>query len=186
VPTALDRAKGDIHAMGNPHFMTDPVNAKLAAQHICDAFCRLDAASAEFYHANLAKFTARLDAKLAEWQTALAPFKGARIVAYHNTWPYFARRFGLNIDLFLEPKPGIPPSPAHLASVIETMKSENIRVIIVEPYQNRRTAETVAQRTGATVLDFAQYPGSVKGTEGGYIELMDYLVSSLAKALGQK
>ena len=105
-------------------------------------------------------------------------------MAYHNTWPYFANRFQLKIDLFLEPKPGIPPTPAHLNEVIQQMKADKIHVIIVEPYQNRKTAETVAHDTGAIVLSFAQYPGGAKGTEGGYIELIDYLVKSLATALG--
>ncbi len=184
VPARLDRAHGDIHAMGNPHYMTDPLNARRAAEQICEAFCKLDEGGREQYRANLARFSERLDAKLDEWQKLLAPFTGARVVAYHNTWPYFAQRFGLRIDLFLEPKPGIPPTPANLADVIAKMKAQNIRVIIVEPYQNRRTAQTVAARTGAVVLDFAQYPGGVKGTEAGYIELIDDLVTSLAGALG--
>jgi ABC-type Zn uptake system ZnuABC Zn-binding protein ZnuA len=123
---------------------------------------------------------------MVEWQKQLAPFNGDAIVAYHNSWVYLAKRFGLKINLFLEPKPGIPPSPAHLASVITKMKAEQAHVIIVDPYLNRRTAETVARNTGATVVDVAQFPGGVKGTEGGYIALMDYLVNSLAKALGEK
>ena len=90
------------------------------------------------------------------------------------------------MDLFLEPKPGIPPSPAQLASVLETMKREHIKVIIIEPYQSKHMAATVAQQTGATVLDFAQYPGGVKGTEGDYLALLDKLVSSLAAALATK
>jgi zinc/manganese transport system substrate-binding protein len=91
----------------------------------------------------------------------------------------------LKIDLFLEPKPGIPPTPAHLADVIMKMKMENIHVIIVDPYLNRKTAETVARNTGATVVDVTQFPGGVKGTEGGYIQMMDYLVKALAKALAE-
>jgi len=185
-PRELDRSHGDVHASGNPHFLTDPENAKIAAREICEAFCKLDSASADFYRDNLGKFTARLDARLADWRKTLAPLKGARIAAYHNTWAYFARRFELNIDLFLEPKPGIPPSPAHLASVVKTMKSDNVRAVIVEPFQNRKTAESVAAQTGARVVDFAQHPGGVKGTEGGYVELMDYLVATLAKALDAK
>jgi zinc/manganese transport system substrate-binding protein len=184
VPATLDRSKGDVHAAGNPHFMPDPVNGKIAALRICDSFCQIDPKSCATYQANLAKFNARLDAKLAQWTQSLAPFKGQQIVAYHNTWPYFAERFGLKIDLFLEPKPGIPPTPAHLAEVIAKMKTDKIHVIVVEPYQNRKTAEAVAAETGATVLDFPQYPGGVKGTEAGYVELIDYLVQSLAKALG--
>jgi zinc/manganese transport system substrate-binding protein len=186
VPASLDRARGDLHALGNPHFLTDPLNAKIVSEHICEVLCRLDATGAEIYRANLAKFNARLEAKLAEWQKLLAPYAGRRVAAYHNTWPYFARRFGLRSDLFLEPKTGIPPTPAHLAEVIAQMKAEGIRVIIVEPYQNRKTALAVAAGTGATVLDFAQYPGGVTGTESGYIELMDYLVKSLAKALANQ
>ena len=186
VPTSLDRSEGDIHAAGNPHFLVDPENAKIVAGHIAEAFCKLDAANASTYQANLKTFLAELDARMVVWQKQLAPFKGGQIVAYHNSWVYFARRFGLTIDLFLEPKPGIPPSPAHLASVIAKMKASQARVIIVDPYLNRRTAETVARSTGAVVVDVAQFPGGVKGTEGGYIALMDYLVNSLAAALGGK
>ena len=182
VPTSLDRSQGDIHAAGNPHFLTDPVNAEIVARTIADAFARLDSADAEFFQANQKKFTDELNAKLVGWEKQLAPFKGQPLVAYHNSWPYFAARFGLKSEIFLEPKPGIPPSPAHLADVIATMKEQKARVIIVDPYLSRRTAETVARSTGATVVDVAQFPGGVKGTEDGYIQLMDYLVNSIAKA----
>jgi ABC-type Zn uptake system ZnuABC Zn-binding protein ZnuA len=128
----------------------------------------------------------QLDVKLADWQAKLASFKGQQVVAYHNSWPYFATRFGLKIELFLEPKPGIPPSPAHLADVIAKMNQLNVRVVIVDPYLSRKTAETVARSTGATVVDVAQFPGGVRGTEGGYIALMDYLVNAMAKALSEK
>jgi zinc/manganese transport system substrate-binding protein len=186
VPATLDRARGDIHALGNPHFMTDPLNGKAVAQLIADRLTALAPDQAGVFKANLAKFNQRLDAKLAEWQKLLAPFAGSRVVAYHNTWPYFAQRFGLKVDLFLEPKPGIPPTPAHLTDVIARMKAEHVGVVIVEPYQNRKTAERVAAETGAVVLDFCQFPGGVKGSEGGYIELLDYLAHSLAKALAEK
>ncbi len=183
VPSTLDRSKGDIHAAGNPHFVVDPANAIIIARHFADAFAKLDAHNAATYQANAKAFIDELSAKLVEWQKLLAPYKGTSLVAYHNTWVYFARRFGLVIDTFLEPKPGIPPTPAHLAEVITKMKAQKIRAIIVEPYQNRRTAETVAADTGATVLDFTQFPGGVKGTDGGYIPMMDYLVNTLAKVL---
>jgi zinc/manganese transport system substrate-binding protein len=184
VPEKLDRSQGDIHAMGNPHYLVDPVNAKIVAHHITEAFIRLDVANRATYEANGKKFMSALDAKLAEWKNKLAPFKGQHLVAYHNSWVYFAERFGLKIDIFLEPKPGIPPSAAHLAQVITKMKTENARVIIVDPYLNRRTAETMAGKTGAVVVDVAQFPGGVKGTESSYIALMDYLVNELATALG--
>jgi len=183
VPATLDRSKGDIHAAGNPHFLIDPINAQIVARHICDAFCQIDPKSCDAYRGNLKKFTDALDAKVVAWQKLLAPYKGQHVVAYHNSWPYFGERFGLKIDLFLEPKPGIPPTPAHLAEVQSKIKEEKVRVIIVDPYLNRRTAESVARNTGATVLDVTQFPGGVKGTEGGYIQLLDHLVNSVARAL---
>lgn len=184
IPAALDRSQGDVHAAGNPHYATDPANVQVIAEHICRTFSQLDPPSADAFQANLKQFAALLAARIGAWQEALAPFAGRRIAAYHNMWPYFAQRFGLKIDLFLEPKPGIPPTPAHLADVIGEMKAQGIRVILSEPYVNRKTAETVARNTGASVLDVAQFPGGVKGTEAGYIELMDYLVNSLARSLG--
>ena len=186
VPATLDRSRGDIHAAGNPHYIIAPSNAKIVARNIADGLSEVDPKNAETYRTNLKKFTDALDAKMTEWQNKLAPFKGASIVAYHDSWPYFARDFGLKIELFLEPKPGIPPTPAHLAEIITKMKEENARVIIVDPYLNRRTAETVARDTGAAVVDVTQFPGGLKDTEGGYIPLVDYLVNSLATALGGK
>src|SRR5438034_671799 len=173
VPSTLDRSRGDIHAAGNPHYLVDPVNAKIVAQHIADAFCAQDEKDCLAYRANLKKFSDAIDTKLAEWERILAPFKGQQVVAYHNSWLYFGNRFGLKIDLFLEPKPGVPPTPTHLAEVIMRMKQDKVHVIIVDPYLNRRTAETVGEKTGATVVDVSQFPGGIKGTEKGYISLMD-------------
>jgi zinc/manganese transport system substrate-binding protein len=181
VPATLDRSKGDIHAAGNPHFTTDPVNAKIVAEHIAKAFSQLDPKSAGVFKANLEKFIHDMDAKLPEWMKTLAPLKGKRVVAYHNAWPYLAKRFDIRIDLFLEPKPGIPPSPSHLAGVVSTMKAEGVKIILVEPFRDRRYAETVASHTEAVVLDVSTYPGA-KGAGDTYIEWMDNLVSSLAKA----
>lgn len=186
IPTALDRSKGDIHAAGNPHYLVDPANAKIVAQNITEAFCGLDEKSAAAYRANLKHFTEALDAKKVEWQKKLEPFKGQQVVAYHNSWLYFGDCFGLKIDLFLEPKPGVPATPRHLADVILKMKADKMHVILVDPYLDRRTAETVASRTGATVVDMTQFPGGIKGSEGGYIALMDYLVNAVAKALAGK
>ena len=181
VPASLDRSKGDLHSAGNPHYTTDPAIVKTVAGTITESFCAIDPKSAEVYRANLAKFTARLDTKIAEWRKLLEPFHGRRIVTYHNSWPYFAAFYGVKMDLFLEPKPGIPPSPSHLAEVVSQMKSEGIKVIVVEPHLNHRTAETVAGHTGAVVLDFAPYPGGGKNTGTDYIAWMDSLVNSLVK-----
>ena len=178
IPSTLDRSKGDIHASGNPHFMSDPVSGKIVAEHICNNLGQLDPGSAQYFRDNLKKFNQQLDAKMAQWQAALAPFKGKEVVSYHNSWPYFAARFGLKMDLFLEPKPGIPPSPAHLAQVITRMKADNIRVIVVQSYQNRKTADTVAGHTGAVAIDFPLFPNN----DQSYIDWLDLLVKSLADA----
>src|SRR2546426_1499133 len=182
VPTNVTRAAGDVHALGNPHFMSDPIIAKAVAQHIAQSFSAVDAANAGFYEANYKKFEAVINAKLQEWGEKLLPFKGQSVVAYHDSWVYFAHRFGLNIDVFLEPKPGIPPSPSHLAEVIQQIKAQHIKAILVEPYHNRRIAEKVASATGAKVVEFSQFPGALPGTDG-YVRLIDTLVSRLAAAL---
>jgi zinc/manganese transport system substrate-binding protein len=183
VPAVLDRSQGDIHAAGNPHFMMDPSSARVVAQHVADTFCGLDAGSCSLYKANLAGFLSRLDAKTAEWAGQLAPFKGTPIVTYHPTWRYFAKRFGLVSDLYLEPKPGIPPSPPHLAEVMAAMNAQKIHVVLVEPFQSRKTAEAVAARTGAVVVDVCQFPGGLPGTQNDYIALMDADVKAIVAGL---
>jgi zinc/manganese transport system substrate-binding protein len=182
VPANATRAAGDVHALGNPHFMTDPIIAKAVAQHIAQAFSAIDPANAAVYEANNKKFEATINAKLQEWGSAMLPFKGQNVVAYHDSWVYFAHRFGLNIDVFLEPKPGIPPSPSHLVEVIAQVKARKIKAIIIEPFHDRKIAEKVASATGAKVVDFAQFPGGMAGTDS-YVKLMDTLVSRLAAAL---
>src|SRR4030088_2849297 len=182
VPANVTRAAGDVHALGNPHFKADPIIAKAVAQHIAQSYSAIDAANAAANDANYKKLEATINAKLQEWGAALLPFKGQTIVAYHDSWPYFGHRFGLNIDIFLEPKPGIPPSPSHLVEVIAQMKAKNVKAIIVEPYHDRKIAEKAASATGAKVVDFSQFPGGLPGTET-YVKLIDKLVASLAAAL---
>ncbi|MFL5499040.1 MAG: metal ABC transporter substrate-binding protein [Gemmatimonadaceae bacterium] len=183
IPTSFDRSKGDIHSLGNPHFMIDPASVKVVARNIATHFAALDSKNAATYNANLTRFNGRLDAKLAQWQSQLAPYRGAKIVTYHRDFVYFAQRFGLVVVDELEPKPGIAPSPAHLAQVIGKMKANNVKVILVQPFQNRRTAETVARQTGATVIDAPQQPGAARNA-GSYFDNMDNLVRSIAVALG--
>ena len=185
VPATFDRSQGDVHSLGNPHFLVDPLNAKIVAAQIADHFAQLDPASADAFRAHREEFDLTLDAKLAEWQKLLEPFRDAKIVTYHRDFSYLAARFGLEVLGTLEAKPGIPPSPAHLAEVIEKMKASGARVILVQPYQNRKTAETVARATGAAVLDFPQQPGAVPDT-ATYFRLMDHLVRTLAHALQEK
>ncbi|MEK6612693.1 MAG: metal ABC transporter substrate-binding protein [Gemmatimonadota bacterium] len=185
VPTSFDRAKGDVHAMGNPHFMLDPLNVRVIVTQIADRLTKVDPASAALYHANLKWFLGTLDQKLLAWQKELEPFRGAKIVTYHKDFVYLAERFKLEVVETLEPKPGISPSPAHLAQVISRMRSEKVRVILVQPFQSRKTAETVARQTDAVVLDVAQQPGALKNT-ATYFDLMDSIVHTLATALQEK
>ena len=182
VPAQLTRAAGDVHAMGNPHFMVDPIIAKAVAAHIASALAAVDPAHAVAYQTNEKNFETTINSKLQEWGAKLLPFHGQSLVAYHDSWPYFAHRFGFNISVFLEPKPGIPPSPSHLAEVIAEMKAQKIKAILVEPYQNRKIAEKVAQETGGKVVDFAQFPGALPNTDT-YVKLIDALVNRLAAAL---
>ncbi len=185
IPTTFDRSKGDVHSLGNPHFLLDPDNAKIVAAQIAEHFAQVAPASAEVFKANLKQFDATVDRKLAEWLKVLEPFRGAKIVTYHKDFVYLAERFKFEIVENLEPKPGIAPSPAHLAKVISTMNAAKSRVILVQPYQNRRTAETVARQTGAIVLDVPQQPGAVPNT-ATYFGLMDHMVKTLAAGLGAK
>lgn len=182
VPATLSRAAGDVHAAGNPHFMVDPIVAKAVAHHIAQAFAVLAPADAATFQANDAKFTATIDAKLQDWGKALLPYKGQPLAAYHESWLYFARRFGFNLEIFLEPKPGIPPSPSHLAEVIAQMKTQHVKAVLVEPFQNRKIAEKVASSTGAHVVDAAQFPGAFPGAET-YSAHMDALIGRIAAAL---
>ncbi|MGH7586733.1 MAG: metal ABC transporter substrate-binding protein [Gemmatimonadales bacterium] len=182
VPATFDRSRGDVHPLGNPHFLLDPLNVKIVAAQMADHFGQVDPTQRAAFQANLKAFDSALDAKLAEWQQQLTPYRGARIVTYHKDFVYLADRFGLEVAETLEPKPGIAPSPSHLAAVIAKMKAEQVRVILVQPYQNRKTAETVARQSDAAVLDIPQQPGALKGTET-YFQLMDYMVRTLAAGL---
>jgi zinc/manganese transport system substrate-binding protein len=182
VPVTLDRSKGDVHAQGNPHYLIDPVNAIVVAENIANNLAKVAPAHAAMFKANFAKFRSDVDAKLKGWVTQLLPHKGAKIVTYHNDFIYFAERFGLTVVETLEPKPGIAPSPAHIAKVIGSMKTAHAHVVMVQPYQSRKTAETVARQTGATVLDVSQQPGAMPNT-ATYVAMMDNLVRSIAGAL---
>jgi zinc/manganese transport system substrate-binding protein len=182
VPTTFDRSRGDVHALGNPHFLLDPVNVKTVVANMADHFAQVDPSSAAMFRTNLDRFNRTLDSKLAEWTRQLAPYRGAPIVTYHRDFVYLAHRFNLDILETLESKPGIAPSPAHLATVISAMKARHAGVIIVQPYQNRRTAETVARQTNAIVLDISQQPGAIANTDT-YFAMMDNLVRTLAAAL---
>jgi zinc/manganese transport system substrate-binding protein len=182
VPSSVNRAEGDIHIFGNPHYWLDPAVGKIIAQNICDGLVRLDRADEAFFRANLAKFNGMIDAKIKEWTAKLAPFKGAKVIAYHNEWVYFEQRFGLQIVDFLEPKPGIPPTPSQLAKVINEMKRDKIKVIITSPYFTAESAELVARNAGGKVVTLATSVGANDNIKS-YIDLFDYNIAKMIDAL---
>jgi len=183
IPTGLiDRSQGDVHPLGNPHFMLDPENGKILAGQITSTLCRLDAGSCEYYQRNRAAFDKRLDQKNSDWEKKMAPYRGTKILTYHASWPYFAERFGLNVVGHVEPNPGIPPSPGHLESLIDLIKREKVKILIMEPYFSDRAPQFLAQKTGIRVLVF--YP-SVVPEQGikNYFDIFDYDITRLTETL---
>jgi ABC-type Zn uptake system ZnuABC Zn-binding protein ZnuA len=184
VPTELDRSMGDVHPQGNPHFMLDPLAAKTVAGTIAAAYCAVDEARCPTYRAGAERFGAAIDDKMAAWRTALAPFKGTKVVTYHKDFDYLFERFGLEVMGTLEPKPGIPPSPTHLAELIPKMQAAKVPLIVVEGYRERSSPDFVAERSGARVLVLATMPEDRDAPD--YLALIDGDVKQLVAALGAK
>jgi zinc/manganese transport system substrate-binding protein len=178
----LSRALGDVHPYGNPHYQLDPANGKIIAGNIVEGLARVDAADRAYFEERLAEFSRRLDEKLAGWLQALGPYRGAKIVTYHKSWDYFAQRFGLDIIGTMEPKPGVAPSPAHLAQLITLMQAQHCTLLIKEPFYPENLTRVVAEKTGATVLVLPESPGGVPGTDD-YFSFIDYIVKQVATAL---
>jgi len=183
--TAVTRAMGDVHPYGNPHFWTDPQNGRRVARAIAAKLSELDPSGAATYQENLTDFETKLTEKEKEWDAKLAPYNGARIIAFHDSWPNFAERFRLDVAGFIEPKPGIPPTPSHTLEIINLIKNENIRLIIVEPYFDMKTPNYIAAQTGAKVVRL--YP-SVGGDKAitDYFALFDADIDAIADVLGGK
>lgn len=182
IPTSASRGQGDIHVFGNPHYWLDPQNGKIIAKNICDALVRVDPDHRAAYESNLKRFTATIDQKTKEWIEKMRPYAGTKIIAYHNEWPYFEQRFGLQIVDFLEPKPGIPPTPSQLLKVINEMKREHIKVIIISPYFTTESADLVAHNSGGKVVVLGTSVGANDRIKT-YYDLFDYNVSQLLDAL---
>src|SRR5258705_9631580 len=151
---------GHAHGSGNPHYWLDPKNAEFITANILEGLTRIDPANARTYEANRQAFLARLVQKLAEWETRLAPLKSVPLIAYHNSWPYFARRFRLDVADFLEIKPGVPPTPSHLAGIIQTMRTRGVRIVVREPHEPEADLAFVAVKTVAPVGVLAPLRGA--------------------------
>lgn len=180
----VDRSRGDVHAFGNPHFWLDPLNMKLAARAIAERMAQLDAADAALFRANGRALEQRIDRAMARWTQQMAPYRGAKIASYHATFNYFFRRFGLAPIGYLEDRPGIPPSPAHLVELIRQIREQHVPVIFHETYYDRATSDMVAGRAGARVLFLPTSVGGASGI-GTYEQLIDTIVSSFVGAMGQ-
>lgn len=186
LPTGqLTRAMGDVHPSGNPHYWLDPGNGRVIAAAIRDRLTQLDRVNQAGYAQRYADFDRRLADAERRWDTAMKPFKGTKVVTYHRSWPNFTDRFGLDVIGYVEPKPGVPPSPAHTLGLITEMKRQQVKVIIIEPYFDTKTPKQIASQTGAQVLTLAPSVGGLPGTDD-YIRLFDFninlLVTTLAKA----
>jgi zinc/manganese transport system substrate-binding protein len=182
VPVSASREQGDIHIYGNPHYWLDPLNGKIIAQNIFAALVRVDPDHRSLYEANLKKFDETVDAKIKVWIETMRPYAGTNVIAYHNEWPYFEQRFGLHIVDFLEPKPGIPPTPSQLLKVINEMKRDHIKMIITSPYFTTESAGLVARNTGGKVVTLATSVGANDRIKT-YYELFDYNISQIIEAL---
>ncbi len=178
----VDRSQGDVHPLGNPHYWLDPENGRRIARLFQQRFAQLDPAGASVYAANEKAFEAKVNTAERSWTDERARMKGKPIVAWHTSWKYFAEYAGVNIVGFMEPKPGVPPSPSHLASLILTMKRTGAKVIVMEPFYDRKMADFVASKTGATVLVLPPSVGGVKGIDD-YVQLLDYDLKKVAAAV---
>jgi zinc/manganese transport system substrate-binding protein len=179
---AVDRSQGDVHPLGNPHYWLDPNNARKIAQLFRDRFSELDPKNAAAYQTNATAWEAKLTTAENGWKADLANLKDKPVVAWHTSWRYFAAYTGLKIVGFMEPKPGVPPSPSHLSSLVATMKQTGAKVIIMEPFYDRKTADKIARETGAKVLVVPPSVGGAKGLDD-YIELMKNSISVVASAV---
>jgi zinc/manganese transport system substrate-binding protein len=178
----ITRAMGDVHPFGNPHYWTDPENGKLIAKAVSEKLVQFRPNDRAVFEQRLADFTARLDAAEKRWLAMMAPYKGTKMVTYHRSFPNFAERFGLDIMGYVEPRPGIPPTPQHTLDLINEMKRQNVKLVVVEPYFDLKTPMSIGRETGAEVLVLPPSVGGVKEVTD-YFKLFDYDINLLVEAI---
>lgn len=185
VPTGrVDRTMGDVHPSGNPHYLLDPRAGRAVARLLAQRFSEAMPEAAPLFQDNLKAFEKRLDEAEARWDELLRPHRGTKVIADHALWSYFADRFGFIVVAHLEPKPGVPPSSRHLQAVVETVRREGVRLILLSPYFDERHADFVARHSGARVVRLVHQPGARPGSEG-YIGMLSYNIDALKNALRQ-
>lgn len=183
VPTGqVTRAMGDVHPQGNPHYWLDPGNGRRIAQALQARLSQLSPVDAGYFAQRYADFDRRLGAAEKRWDAALAPYRGTKVVTYHRSWPNFCERFGLDVIGYVEPKPGIPPSPAHTIQLMATMRREGVKLLLVEPYFDEKTPNSIGRETGVPVLVL---PPSVGGEKPitDYLKLFDHNVDAVLAVL---
>jgi zinc/manganese transport system substrate-binding protein len=178
----VDRSRGDVHPEGNPHFTLDPANAAIVTANILEGLARLAPEHRATFEARRREWLGRLDVALRRWQESLAPYRGARVITNHDLWIYFLDRFGLVSAGTVEDRPGIPPSPGHVADLIRRMKNDQVRVVIYEPWADRKLIDRIARETGAQALGLATAVGATKEATS-YLDLFEFNVRVLAQAL---
>ena len=182
IPTGqVTRAMGDVHPLGNPHYWLDPDNGRRIARGFAAKFGELDPPNNAYYQERFQDFDKRLSAAEQKWDEEMKPFHGRKVVTYHNSFPNFARHFGLNVIGYVEPRPGIPPTPSHTIELIGLMKRENCKLILVEPYFDLKTPQSIARDTGGQVVQYLPSVGGVKEVTD-YFKLFDYDIGLLTKA----
>ena len=183
IPTGqVTRAEGDVHPQGNPHYWLDPENGKAIAKEIADKLSELRPNDRAMFDQRLTAFNGRVDDAEKRWLAAMQPYKGVKVVTYHRSFPNFAERFGLDIVGYVEPRPGIPPSPQHTLDLINDMKRQNVKLVLVEPYFDLKTPNSIGRETGAQVLVLPPSVGGVKEVTD-YFALFDYDINLLVGAL---
>ena len=183
IPTGpITRAMGDVHPLGNPHYWLDPSNGRRIATAIQEKLAQIRPVDSAYFVQRYADFDRRLSTAEQRWDTLMAPFKGLKVVTYHRSFSNFADRFGLDVVDYVEPRPGIPPSPAHTLQLIQRMRQAQVRIMLVEPYFDLKTPESIAREVGARVLVVPPSVGGVKEVTT-YIGLFDYILGRLATAL---
>jgi ABC-type Zn uptake system ZnuABC Zn-binding protein ZnuA len=182
IPTGtVTRAMGDVHPLGNPHYWLDPDNGRRIAKGIAGKLGELDPADVSYFQERFQDFDKRLTAAEQKWDTEMKPFHGRKLVTYHNSFPNFAKHFGLNVIGYVEPRPGIPPTPSHTIELIGLMKRENCKVILVEPYFDLKTPYSIARETGGKVVQYLPSVGGEKDVTD-YFKLFDYDIGLLTQA----
>jgi zinc/manganese transport system substrate-binding protein len=182
VPRSTGHAEGDVHPYGNPHYMLDPVLAKTALQNIYTALVAFAPKYKAEFTRNRDEYLTRLNAKIADWEKQLRPLRGVKFVSYHEHWPYFAARFGMEYFGTIELKPGIDPTPRHIEALIAAMKAMNVPIVVREPQFPEKVPKRIAQQTGASMITLPIMPGGVPNTET-YIKMMDYIVHTMVTAV---